>query len=75
MSGKDSEMLLMISDIHERTIRIETKMESLPALQAQVHIHAEEILKAKTTLRIIKWAGGVILAVVATVSAALKAFH
>lgn len=59
--SQDRQIMLLLTEVHERVVRIETKMEILPALQLEVKQHGDEILKAKTSLRIIRWVSSILL--------------
>lgn len=70
------EMHEMLVDIRDRVIRIETKMETLPELQDEVKKHGEEILKAKVSMKVLRWISGVLLiSVPATLMALMKIFR
>lgn len=69
------ELLELMSDVRDRVIRIETQMEILPGLQAEVKQHEKEIIKAKTSVNILKWiAGLVFVSVPASVFAVVRIF-
>lgn len=73
--SRDREIISLLSEVHERVVRIETKMENLPEMQIQLKKHSDEILKFKTTMKILKWLGGLCLITVpATVAAVVRAF-
>ncbi len=54
-----TELLEMMTDVRDRVIRIETQMEILPGLQQQVQQHQDEIVKAQTSLSLLRWLAGV----------------
>lgn len=70
-----TELLEMMSDVRDRVIRIETQMEILPGLQAEVKQHEKEIIKAKASVNILRWLAGVFLiSVPASVYAIVRVF-
>jgi len=65
----------LMVDIRDRVIRIETRMEDLPALKAEVKKHDQEILKAKTSVKVLRWAFGILfITLPATAYAILKIY-
>lgn len=72
-----SEVKDMLLEIRERVIRIETKfeshLESMPELKAQVAKHDREILKAKTSVNVMRWFAGIVfITIPATVYAVFR---
>ena len=72
MSQELKEVLL---EVRDRVIRIETRMDHLQETAALVKEHDAEILKAKTTIKLMKWLGGALLATTAAIAGVFKAFH
>ncbi len=46
-------------DVRDRVIKIETRMENLPDLEARVDKHGRDILKAHTSILIFRWLAGI----------------
>lgn len=65
----------IMMDVRDRVIRIETRMESLPELEDKVERQGREILKAKTSVNILRWLAGVFfITVPASVYAVVRVF-
>ncbi len=45
----------LLVDVRDRVIRIETRLEAYPELQREVRENREEILKAKTSVKVVRW--------------------
>ncbi len=56
----------LMSDVRDRVIRIETQMETLPAIKEKVDQHEEEIIKARASVNVLRWVAGAILVSVPT---------
>lgn len=52
--SQDREMMSLMREVHERVIRIETKIEDLPDMKDKLEKHGEEILKQKTSLKLLQ---------------------
>lgn len=71
----DSDVREVIFDMRDRLVRIETRMEVLPEIQEEQKRHAQEILKAKTSVKVVRWLlGAIFLSVPAAVAAAVRIF-
>lgn len=72
MSG-DSRIIELLSDVRERVIKMETRLEVLPELQATVAKHEKEIVKAKTAVNLLRWLAGIaFVAIPASVYAVVR---
>ncbi len=70
-----TELIEMMSDVRDRVIRIETKMEALPELKSMVDSHQDEIVRAKTSLNMLRWLAGIFfVSVPASVYAVVRMF-
>lgn len=66
----------LMTDVRDRVIRIETNMERMPALEIKVERHGEEILKAKTSVKVLRWMfWAAIIALPASAAAILKVLN
>lgn len=71
--SRDSEIILLLSDVHERVVRIETRMDYLQETAALVKKHDEDIIKARTSLKILRWVSGLMfIGLPAAIAAAIK---
>lgn len=67
------ELLELMTDVRDRVIRIETRIEVLPEIQEDVKRHEVEIVKAKTSMKTIKWIASLLLvSIPASVAALLR---
>jgi len=72
----EQELKEAILDMRDRVVRIETKLERLPEIETKVERHSKEILKAKTSVSVVRWLLGVVfLAVPAAVATAVRIFR
>jgi hypothetical protein len=69
MSQHDVKDLML--DMRDRLIRIETRVEALPELQSKVEKHGREILKAQTSVKVVRWLLGVLLIALPSTAAAI----
>lgn len=70
-----NELLEMTTEIRDRLIRMETKMEDLPQIRASIQRHEVEIAKAKASVKSIKWFAGIIfITIPAGIAAVVKVF-
>ncbi len=65
------EMKEIMLDMRDRLIRIETKIEVIPEIQYEQKKHGQEILKARTSVKVLRWLFGVLLITVPATAAAI----
>ncbi len=71
-----SELHDLMLDVRDRVIRIEERISIIPEMQKEQDKHGEEILKAKTSVKVLRWFTGILMVTVpATAAAIYKMFN
>lgn len=65
----------IMMDVRDRVIKIETRIEALPTIQEKIDEHEREILKAKVSVKTMRWLAGLFfVSVPASVYAVVRVF-
>lgn len=65
------DILELMTDVRDRVIRIETKMEELPEIKTKVESHERELIKSKAERKVIR---GLLYFILITAPAAVAAY-